>query len=141
MALSPLYLVDKSAIARMHLEQVRAVLEPLLLHGRLATCAITDLEVLFSARNADEYQTVLAERRNYYTQLPITPEVCSRAVDTQRRLARHSRHRGAGVSDLLIAACAERHGVSVLHYDADFDLIASATGQPTRWVVPQGAVP
>lgn len=141
MALSPLYLVDKSAIARMHLEPVRTVLEPLLVHGRLATCAITDLEVLFSARNHDEYQTVLAERRKYYTQLPITPEICSRAIDTQRRLARRSQHRGAGISDLLIAACAERHGVAVLHYDGDFDLIAGATGQSTRWVVPQGTVP
>jgi hypothetical protein len=26
----------------------------------------------------------------------------------------------------------------VLHYDADFDLIAAVTGQPTEWVVPAG---
>lgn len=41
--------------------------------------------------------------------------------------------------DLLIAATAERHDVTVLHYDADFDLIAEVTGQLTRWVVPRGS--
>jgi len=27
-----------------------------------------------------------------------------------------------------------------LHYDADFDLIAGVTGQPTEWIVPRGSV-
>jgi hypothetical protein len=30
--------------------------------------------------------------------------------------------------------------LAVLHYDADFDLIAEATGQRCRWVVPAGTV-
>jgi hypothetical protein len=28
----------------------------------------------------------------------------------------------------------------VLHYDADFDLISSVTGQPTLWITPQGSI-
>jgi len=28
----------------------------------------------------------------------------------------------------------------VLHYDADFDLIAEITGQPCEWVVPRGTI-
>jgi predicted nucleic acid-binding protein len=43
--------------------------------------------------------------------------------------------------DLLIAACAESAGLTVLHYDADFDRIATLTHQPTQWVVPRGSVP
>jgi predicted nucleic acid-binding protein len=43
------------------------------------------------------------------------------------------------MADLLIAATAERHGVTVLHYDADYDLIAEVTGQLTQWVVPRGS--
>ena len=43
--------------------------------------------------------------------------------------------------DLLVAAAAERAGLTVLHYDQDFDLIAEVTGQPTEWVVPRGSVP
>jgi len=42
------------------------------------------------------------------------------------------------MADLLIAATAERHQATVLHYDGDFDMIASITGQPTQWVVPPG---
>lgn len=42
------------------------------------------------------------------------------------------------MADMLIAATAERHGVTVLHYDGDYDMIAAITGQPTRWVVPSG---
>jgi predicted nucleic acid-binding protein len=36
------------------------------------------------------------------------------------------------VPDLLIAAIAERAGLSLLHQDMDFDLIAEITGQPTE---------
>jgi predicted nucleic acid-binding protein len=136
----PIALADKSALARMHLEPVRAVLGPMLSHGRLAVCAIVELEVLHSARTPDDYLAVLRGHRNY-TDLAITPEVCARAIEVQSDLAHRSQHRGAGIADLLIAACAEVHGVSVVHYDADFEFIASVTGQPCRWVVPRGSVP
>lgn len=56
-------------------------------------------------------------------------------------LARRGHHRGASIPDLLIAAIAERTGLTVLHYDRDFDLIAAATGQRMEWVVPRGSVP
>jgi predicted nucleic acid-binding protein len=55
-------------------------------------------------------------------------------------LARRGRHRAAGLPDLLQAAVAERHAVTLLHYDSDFDLIAAVTGQPMQWVVPRGSV-
>jgi predicted nucleic acid-binding protein len=59
----------------------------------------------------------------------------------QAALAARGQHRAASIPDLLIAACAQRHGVTVLHYDGDFDLIAEVTGQPVQWVVPRGSVP
>ena len=49
--------------------------------------------------------------------------------------------RSVGLPDLLVAAVAEREHVTVLHYDADCDLVAQVTGQPLRWVVPRAAVP
>lgn len=57
----------------------------------------------------------------------------------QRLLAQRSQ-RGRKVPDLLVAAAAEELDVAVLHYDADFDLIAQATGQRCQWVVPRGTV-
>jgi predicted nucleic acid-binding protein len=41
---------------------------------------------------------------------------------------------------LIIAAAAELHGATVLHYDADYDRIAAITGQPTEWVAAKGSL-
>ena len=67
--------------------------------------------------------------------------VLDRAVDVQDELADRSQQRGAKIADLLIAAAAETAGLVVLHYDHDFDLIATVTGQPVEWIVPAGTVP
>lgn len=64
-----------------------------------------------------------------------------RAREVQASLVERGQHRSAGVADLLVAAIAELEGLTVLHYDADFDVIAEVTGQPTEWVVPRGTVP
>jgi predicted nucleic acid-binding protein len=40
----------------------------------------------------------------------------------------------------LIAAAAELGGLTVVHYDSDFDTIADLTGQPMEWVVPRGSL-
>ena len=40
----------------------------------------------------------------------------------------------------LIAAVAEVHDVTLLHYDRHFDLIASATGQKTEWLARRGSL-
>jgi len=41
---------------------------------------------------------------------------------------------------LLIAACAENAGLTVIHYDADFERISELTKQPVQWIVPRGSV-
>jgi len=48
--------------------------------------------------------------------------------------------RGRKLPDLLLAAAAEALDVAVLHYDRDFDIIASVTGQRCTWVIPAGSV-
>ncbi len=63
-----------------------------------------------------------------------------RAVDIQALLARRSEHRGVSLPDLVIAATAERHDLAILHYDRDFDRVATVTGQTVDWVVPAGSV-
>lgn len=66
--------------------------------------------------------------------------VLDRSVEVQDALAERSQHRAAKIADLLIAAAAEAAGLVVLHYDHDFELIASMTGQPMEWMVPAGSV-
>lgn len=80
---------------------------------------------------------VSADRRGL--EWPAMPdEIGDRAIEVQNELARRGLHRGVPLPDLVIAATAERHGATVLHYDADFDVIAEVTGQPVQWVVPRG---
>jgi hypothetical protein len=55
-------------------------------------------------------------------------------IDTSA-LARMMR-RGAGPVDLVVAATAELHGLTLLHHDHDFDIIAAVTGQTVRWYGP-----
>lgn len=67
--------------------------------------------------------------------------VLDRAVEVQDTLAERSQQRGAKIADLLIAAAAEGAELVVLHYDHDFDLIATVTGQPVEWILAPGTVP
>ena len=138
MAVSPSYLADKSALARMTHAKVAERLAPLILGGQVATCAVIDLEVLYSARSLGDYEQILAER-GALPALALSETVGSRSVDVQHQLARRGQHR-VPLPDLLIAATAEINGVAVIHYDADYDRIAQVTGQPTEWVVPRGSI-
>jgi hypothetical protein len=133
------YLVDRSALARMTQERVRQRLAPVLSAGEAATCSIVDLEVLFSARNHQDHQTIRARRDLAYERVPLTQEIFDRAVQVQGELARRGRHR-LPIPDLIVAAAAESAGLVVLHYDEHFEHIAAVTKQPTEWVVPRGTV-
>lgn len=140
--MTTLYLLDKSALARVALQPtVQAALERLDDLGVLATSAIIDLEIGYSARNLAEFDSVATDRAALYQELPISRAVTDRARDVQRELVRLGQHRGPGVSALLIAATAEIHSAVVVHYDRDFDTIAAITGQPVEWIVPAGSVP
>ncbi|WP_053226775.1 PIN domain-containing protein [Solirubrobacter soli] len=89
----------------------------------LCLCAITRLELLYSARSPADYQqleTDLAEFRD----LRMNAETFDIALGAQRELADRGRHR-VSIPDLLIAACAQQHGADVLHVDRHFDALAS----------------
>ncbi len=134
------YLIDKSALARMPHESVRQRLAPIIEAGEAATCAIIDLEVLYSARNHEEHIDIRRRRALAYERVPITEDVFERAIEVQAELARTGRHR-VPIPDLLIASASESASLTLLHYDSDFDTVASVTGQATKWVVPRGSVP
>jgi predicted nucleic acid-binding protein len=134
------YLADASVWARIHLEPVARVVVPLVDHGLVGTCGVIDLEILYSARSGPEHARVRQQRRGLLW-LSMPEEIWERAVQIQAALASRGAHRAASISDLLVAATAERHALTVLHYDGDYDLIASVTSQATQWVVPRGSVP
>lgn len=137
---SATHLADKSALARMKIPAVAERLAPMLEQGQLATCSIIDLEVLFSARSGADHRGILADRLLGYERVAIEQRDFDRAIEIQSGLADRGRHRGASIPDLLISAIAEKAALTVLHYDADFDLIGEVSGIPTQWVVSRGSI-
>ena len=138
MAVTPIFLVDKSALARLRYPAVSDRLGPLLLDGLVATCPIIDFEVLYSARSLVDYESILAERRAMPS-YAIDELVTDRAIYVQHELARRGHHR-LSLPDLLIAAVAEINSLAVMRYDAHYDRIAQVTRQAIEWVVPRGSI-
>lgn len=132
------HLVDTSVLTRLRERSIRDVVEPLANIGRAARAGISDLEIGYSARTATEWDELVGAL-DVLLLVETTAAHLQRARQVQRLLAADSQ-RGRKIPDLLVAAAAEEAGFTVLHYDSDFDLIASVTGQPCQWVVPAGSV-
>jgi predicted nucleic acid-binding protein len=113
-----LILLDKSAWVRGGAD--------LLDYGELCMCAITRMEILCSARSADDF-TTLQEDLDAHRDLRIDHATMSAAEAAQRELAATGEHRIA-LPDLMIGACAQQHGADVLHVDRHFDLLAQTFG-------------
>ncbi len=132
-----LYLADKSALEqRRHSETARDLLGLLLSEGSLASCHVVALEVLYSARNRNDYEQLQSDI-GALPWLASNEQAMDRAMEVQHLLARRGQHR-LPLPDLMIAATAEVHDATVLHYDHDYDLIADVTGQPSQWIVRRG---
>jgi hypothetical protein len=132
------HLVDTSVLTRLDRSTVREAIEPLAGDGQVGRAGISDLEVGFSARNLREW-TRLTSALTAFPLIETDAAHVRRARQVQRLLASRGL-RGRKGPDLLIAAAAEQSGLAVLHYDADFDLIARVTGQRCEWVVPPGTI-
>lgn len=127
------WLIDKSAIGRLHLAIDATQWAERVERGLVRISTVTRLEVGFSARSAADHRTLLAEPP--IASMPVeylTKKIEERAVEIQASLARRGQHRAPAIPDLLIAATAELAELTVLHLDEDFDLIADLTEQPVE---------
>lgn len=112
-----LLLLDKSALVRGAEAAVDRD------EAELCLCAVTRLEVLFSARLATDY-AALEETLDAFRALRMNAETFAIAAGAQRELAAGGEHR-VPIPDLLIAACAQQHAANVLHVDRHFDTLAT----------------
>jgi predicted nucleic acid-binding protein len=133
-------LLDNSAWARLpRLDAARAdEIADALEAGEIAACLPFLLEAGYSARSAADHADLLAELLAL-PQVAIDARVEQRALDAQHQLARIGHHRLPPV-DLLQAALAERHGLAILHYDRDYDVLAERTDLrfESVWLAPRG---
>ncbi|NNF55550.1 MAG: PIN domain nuclease [Acidimicrobiales bacterium] len=127
------WLIDKSAIGRLYLAGNATEWGERIDRGLVRISTVTRLEVGFSARSAADHRKVMSTPP--IASMPVeylTPKIEDRAVEIQSTLAESGLHRAPSIPDLLIGASAELAGLTVLHMDKDFDLIASVTGQPVE---------
>ena len=128
-SLSAELLIDNSAWARLdqpRLPQQRAEeISTWIEQGRIAVCLPFLLEAGYCARDAPEHRELVDELLSLPF-IPIDRDVERRALAAQQQLARVGHHRLAPV-DLLLTAIADIHGVGILHYDGDYDLIREKT--------------
>jgi len=128
------WLLDKSAAARSGDERVGAQLAELA--GALFLCPVGELEQLYSARSAQDYDALEADLRDTFEIVATPPDLFERAHDLQRDLAHHHGmwHR-TPIPDLLIACTALHHGLGVVHVDRDFERIAQVRPLAVRRLV------
>jgi len=127
------WIIDTSALARLSRSTDAEVWADRINQGLVRICTVTRLEVGYSARSGPDLRS--AARRPPLASMPTeyqTPLTEDRAVEVQMLLSDRGRHRAPSVPDLLVAAVAELSGLTVLHLDKDFDLIAEVTGQSTE---------
>ena len=125
------WLIDKSALVRLAASADAAQWAARIERGLVRITTVTRLEVGYSARSGHDLRTGLREPP--LAAMPVeylTPAIEDRAGEVQILLADRGQHRAPSIPDLIIAATAELAGLTVLHLDKDFEIIATVTGQP-----------
>ncbi len=133
-------LIDTSAlILGVRDSRVRPWLADAVAKDELVLCDVVALEYLMGARSMDDYARLELALGGFRWEETL-PADWRRARDVHRALAGQGagHQRSVRIPDLLIAAIGERAGLPIVHFDQDYDRIATITGQPTRWVAPRG---
>jgi predicted nucleic acid-binding protein len=127
------WLIDKSALIRLGASPDAAEWATRIERGLVRITTVTRLEVGYSARSGPDLRTGLQQPP--LLSMPVeylTPAIEDRSVEVLALLADRGQHRAPSIPDLIIAAAAELAGLTVLHLDKDFDVIAEITGQPVE---------
>jgi predicted nucleic acid-binding protein len=124
------WLIDKSALVRLAASPDADEWAARVERGLVRITTVTRLEVGYSARSGPALRAGL--QHPPLSSMPVeylTPAIEDRAVEILTLLADRGQHRAPSVPDLIIAATAELAGLTVLHLDKDFNVIAEITGQ------------
>jgi predicted nucleic acid-binding protein len=127
------WLIDKSALVRPAASPDAADWAGPIEGGLVRITTVTRLEIGCSARSGPDLRAGLQQPP--LSSMPVeylTPAIEDRAVEILTLLADRGQHRAPSVPDLIIAATAELAGLTVLHLDKDFDVIAEITSQPVQ---------
>ena len=135
------FLVDTSALVRLlRNRDLRNRWQPQIIAGVIGICPITELEFLHSAQSKTDREEWLELLNATFAWIAVPDRAFTRAAEIQEAMTARGTHRSAGVVDLLLAATAELSGLTLIHYDHDFDEIVKITSQPAIWVAAPGSI-
>lgn len=129
-----LYLIDTSGLFRILQDKLRQAWMDQLTAGVIATCPLVELEFLYSARSLADRLEKRRLLRELFTWVPMYDRGIERADEVQQLMTENGTHRSAGAVDLLIAATAEHHRLTILCDDRDFATVSRITAQPVAFV-------
>ncbi|MCQ0024601.1 PIN domain-containing protein [Streptomyces somaliensis DSM 40738] len=120
-----IYLLDTSGLIRLlRAPELQAAWHDAIDAGSVASCYPQRAEFLYSARDRREYDEIAEMFADLYPDVSV-PKNAGRWIEAvQRHMARSGEHRSASAVDLVIAATAAHHGLTVLHDDADYATVA-----------------
>lgn len=137
-------LLDNSAWARLNdprvaPDRIQAITE-WIAERVMWVSTILRLEAGHAARDRASFD----ELEDLFGSLPsaeIDRSACRRALAIQRQLVASGHHR-MPIADVLTAAVAESRGLTILHYDKDFDIILDKTDcvASAEWLAPRGTL-
>ena len=131
MVVTDRWLIDKSAYIRLDESPDFDLWLNRINRGLVYASSVTLLEVGWSARTGRHWHLLVEGPPTVNLLIEyLTPAMEDRAVELQGLLADRGHHRAPSIPDLLIAATAEVAGMTVLHVDKDFELVAGLTDQP-----------
>ncbi|QIS13442.1 PIN domain-containing protein [Nocardia arthritidis] len=133
------YLIDNSVWSRVDRSAAVATrVEQLLRTFAVYTTTPLILERCYSGKDAATFRA-LREEMDLLPRLDPDAEVSEIALSLQADLWAH-KPRSAGAFDILIAAVAIRHGLTIVHYDADYEHLAEVSALGHEWVVARGSI-
>ena len=122
------WVVDKSALWKLPQSPDYATWIESINHGRVWVGLPTSLEVAVSSRDADHWPALKADLLAPLLTLNATPRSEDIAMEIMEALVGARLHRSVSLPDVLIAALAVEHRLTVLHDDQDFERIRSVYG-------------
>ena len=120
-----IYLLDTSGLVRLLGE--RALQEAwydAVDAEAIGSCYPQRTEFLYSAGNRTEYDEITEMFGDLYPDVSVPKNAGRWISSVQHHMAKAGEHRSASAVDLMIAATAAHHGLTVLHDDADYRTVA-----------------
>jgi predicted nucleic acid-binding protein len=120
-----IYLLDTSGLVRLLGDsRLQEVWYDAVDAAAIASCYPQRTEFLYTARTASEYDEIAEMFGDLYPDVSVPKNAGRWIASVQHHMARAGEHRSASAVDLMIAATAAHHGLTVLHDDADYRTVA-----------------